>query len=289
MMFALVQEEVLGATDPLPDLRAAGLDVCHFSALDGADWRERLLDFDRQVDSGMLGAIFVSINVADFIRKRCPALRQHLAYRPEALHYHAWSSLVPGNVQLNRDFMMLPFGFLADRQAMLRKAYGDRLFLRPDSPRKPFSGLTCATIDLPGTVAMLRQTHAVANDMLVVVDRARNISPFEYRFWLADGEVVSVAGYMFGQHGMMPGVVIPPCPDALVRLAESLLRRAPFLETIDCLLVADLVMEDESPRLIELNAWSTSGFYPGVDVVRLAEANGVMALLAGTAPDSVAI
>ena len=270
----LLQHELSGATDPTPAFMDAGCEVYGFSALQAHDWRGRLRALDAGFTPGRPAIGFVSINAADFIRMSCPALSQILAYRPLALRHHAWSALVPLDLQFNRGFVLLPFGHLAGNADRLRLLYGDRLFLRPDSARKVFSGLICATGDLAATASMLRQAHAVTDDTLVVVDRAQPVEGHEYRFWIARGAPVAHAAYIFGAQGVDPDRPAPPCPASIHALAGSLLEWAPLLETIDDFLVADFILDTEgAPRLVEINAWSTSGFYPGVDFAAIVRAS----------------
>lgn len=273
----LLQDELAGATDPARGFAAAGCEVWRFSAVEMSDWRDRLRALDDAFATCRPAIGFVSINVADFIRMSCPALNLTLAYRPQELRHHVWSALVPLELQFNRSFVLLPFGHLAASAERLRRLYGDHLFLRPDSPRKVFAGLGCATADLAETASMLRQAHAVSDDSLVVVDRAQPVAGHEYRFWIARGAPVAHAAYIFGAQGVDPDRPAPPCPAPIHALAGDLLRKAPLLETIDDLLVADFILDAEGePRLVEINAWSTSGFYPGVDFDAIARASTEM-------------
>lgn len=269
---ALIQPELVGRAGPLSAIVDAGFEVASLTWRGRPEDREALRRLDAQLAAGRPVAVFASIGAANFILRNCPALARHLSFRPESLRHHAWSALVPLEIQLNRSFVMLPFGHLADRQDQLRSLYGPRLFLRPDSACKTFPGRCVETRDLARTVSELRQLHALQPGDLVVVDRQRDIDPVEYRTWIARGQVITSAGYMFGPEGCPDGVTIPPCPRQILDLAAELTQRAPWLESIDELLVADFVLESGTPRLVELNAWSTSGFYPGADIVGIARA-----------------
>lgn len=267
------QDELAGASDADVAKAAGCHEVIRFSAAYGNDWRTLLHQLDRSLRPGRPVIVFASISVADFIRHHCPALRRGLAYRPDRLCHHVWSAMVPIGMQLNRSFVLIPFGRLADSAGRLAKLYGEKIFLRPDSARKVFPGLRCTTADLAETVRMLDQVHAVDDDCLVLVDQAQQIARHEYRVWMANGTPVSHAAYTFGVNGVDPDHPAPPCPAEILDLAGSLLRRAMLIETIDDLLVADFVLDASgAARLVEFNAWSTSGFYPGADIAAIAKA-----------------
>lgn len=279
---ALVQPDLAGPNTAgiagYPEaIEGAGFELVHLDWRGSPDDRARLTDFDARLHPERPAAIFVSIGAAQFIRRSCPRLSRHLSFRPESLRHHAWSTLVPLDIQLNRSFVLLPFGHLEAHRGALQALFGDRLFLRPDSACKTFPGQCIDTRDLADLASELRQIYAIRPEELVVVDRHRVIDPVEYRTWIARGEVITSAGYAFGPGGCPEGMTIPPCPPAILDLARDLMRRAPYLESIDELLVADFSLESGDPRLVEVNAWSTSGFYPGADLGALA-----LASIAGT-------
>ncbi|WP_333827256.1 ATP-grasp domain-containing protein [Pararhodobacter sp.] len=267
----LLQAEITGATAPGPDLRAAGFTVHDFTARD-TGWREALGCLDRELQGQPLLA-FVSLDAAGHIRRRCATLARGLIFRPERLRHHIWSSLVPEPLQLNRRYVMMPFGHLAGRAREIGVLFGARVFLRPDSALKVFPGQTVDVRDLDRTVSMLRQLHAVQDEELVVVDRSRLINRHEHRFWLSQGAVVTQAAYTFGASGVSGDHPAPACPAVVMEMAATLFERAPMLASVDDALVADFAVETTGRvSLVELNAWSTSGFYPGMDVVAAARA-----------------
>lgn len=275
----LLQSEITGSTEPAPLLREAGFTVHEFSG-HSAGWRDRLEDLDCVLEGQPILA-FVSLGTAACIRRAFPTLARGLIFRPDQLRHHVWSSLVPPELQLNQSYVMMPFGHLAHQASSLERLFGERVFLRPDSALKVFPGQTAVTRELGFVSSMLRQLHAVLHGELVVIDRYREIARPEYRFWLTEEAVVTQAAYAFVENGVASGHPAPPCPDEVMALASELFDRSPLLASVDDALVADFALDENGQaKLVELNAWSTSGFYPGMDVVAVARAG--LAALRGT-------
>jgi hypothetical protein len=268
-LVVILQDEILGATDPHPALAAADRQVERFSARE--DWRARLMALDAALEAGAGRAvIFCSLQVARFVDRRCPRLRRGLLLEPEKLRVHRWSGFLPHAMLLNRSFVLIPFGALEVRRGQLEALFGSRIFLRPDSAMKPFPGLAVDLDDLAFELSAIRQTHHVDPDCLCVVDRAQALPRHEHRFWVADGRILSHAAYAFGAGGVDPDHAAPPCPAPVMALAA---RAAEWLERWENPVVADLVLDGEGlPRVVEINGFSTSGFYPGIDLVSIVAA-----------------
>lgn len=96
---------------------------------------------------------------------------------------------------LNSDYVILPFGELKRRQQFLFDAVGDgaRLFVRPNSVRKSFTGqsATSATFDQDIEVMGF---YDVPPEALVLVSAAKEIT-HEWRFVAADKQIVAGTQY----------------------------------------------------------------------------------------------
>ncbi|MCE6958809.1 ATP-grasp domain-containing protein [Cereibacter sphaeroides] len=240
--------------------------------------RSRLKDRLAALDAAMATrddtrpVLFVSLDAARFVERTCPALRRGLILDREKLRVHRWSGFLPAELLLNRSFVLLPFGALASRAEQMHALFGERLFLRPDSAMKEFPGQVVAARRLGAETAALGRLHHIDRELLCVVDRAQELPLHEWRFWLADGGIVTCAPYAFGPGGVNDAVAAPPCPTVLRDAAR---RAALALEIWENPVVADLVVDaGGEPRLVEINGFSTSGFYPGLDAAAL---DGIMA------------
>lgn len=279
----LLQDVICRGAKAADGFLAAGCEVIRFTA--EGDWRARLRSIEcalspRQGEPAARVACFVSLDAARYIRRDCPALARGLFLDEERLRVQCWSGILPSQMQLNRAFILLPFGQLAKRRRQLEALFGDEFFIRPDSAMKTFAGTPVSAERLEAEVNALRQIHHLHGDELVVVDRGREIGPVEWRFWLADGAVVTHAPYSF------TGSTADVMPEGLMNLAREAAAR---LEGWCNPVVADFAQEMDGPlRLVELNALSTSGIYPGADTTAIARLLDSLILVPDTLPASEA-
>ncbi|MBW3243653.1 ATP-grasp domain-containing protein [Epibacterium sp. DP7N7-1] len=260
----IFQEDLLRGMDPALDVLLAGHVPHVFSSSD--DWKTRLEALNRELgpvtplepETGARVAVFCSLQVAAHIRRHCDHLRQGILQDEDRLAIHVFTGLIPRDWLLNRDVILLPFGQVEARAAQLETLFGPRLFMRPDSSKKTFSGCVFDISDIGHEVSAQRQIHNIHGDELVAIDRARDIAPFEYRFWLAEGRVITHAAYALERIEDAP-----PCPPTVARLAEEVARHVEYTLPM---VVADFVLDEGGqPRLVEVNGFSTAGFYPGTD------------------------
>lgn len=238
-----------------------GREVVLFDAI--GDWRTTLAALEADLPPMCHPMVFGSIQAISHIRRHHPRLAAGTIVDFDQLSVSAWLGRLPARAVLNRNAVFLPFGRLADRAEMLEAAYGPWLFVRPDRSTKSFPGQQVAVAGLDRFIGDLRQLHHVADDELILVDRARRIHRDEYRFWISDGKILSHAPYAHD-----PGRVPAPCLAELREFVEGMLDP---ISAIQDPVVADFVLDEiGEPRLIELNGFSTSGFYSGVDFGALA-------------------
>lgn len=111
-----------------------------------------------------------------------------------------WSSYAChyGRYLLNRDYVMLPFGEL-DRckdQLFDRLGVDDRVFIRPDSPLKLFTGQTASRQSFAADLEFMGFYEFPVSSLVVVSSPKQIIA--EWRFVVAHGEVV--AGSQYKEH-----------------------------------------------------------------------------------------
>lgn len=265
----IFQEELLRGLDPVPGVNSSGAAALVFST--SGNWRAELDRLDAELSpespldpmSGTRVAVFGSLEVAAYVRRNCGHLATGILQDEDHLSVQTFSGLMPREWLLNRETILLPFGQAASREDQLRALFGERLFMRPASSRKDFSGTVFEISDLAQELSAQRQLHNLYGDTLVAFDRAQAIAPHEYRFWLMNGEVVTCAAYSFEA-----GAPAPPCPQAVHSLASKV---AEHVEVWADPVVADFVMDEGGvPRLVELNGFTSSGFYPGADFAAIA-------------------
>lgn len=167
----------------------------------------------------------------------------------------------------NKEFALLPASNLLDPScsAWIHSAFGRKyvnsitrnirykIFVRPNSGLKQFGGQIIQTDRLRGQYSELTQ---IAPEMLVVVARPRNIVA-EYRVVICDRKPITASSYMLdGEINFND-----PIPEQVIQTARQI---GQFKWQPDVVYVADIaVLEDSdfTPKLIEINSFSSSSLY----------------------------
>lgn len=259
-----IQEEVMGAWSFDSAVFPSSWDVRRFNA--SGDWRSRVNAMEADSQDGQPLVCFVSLPVARHIRAHCSRLNHGLFLRPDVMRASVLNGALAshGDLLLNHDAVFLPFGRLAQARDRLFSWFGPRLFMKPDSGMKVFPAVVVDQDSFEREISFLSQTSRPSPEEMVLVSQARSLDPFEFRCWCVQGEVVSVAPYAFGSHGVHPTLPVPEVPPEAVMTAT--LAAMAFMPWED-VVVVDVGCEAGRFRVVECNAFSTSGFYPGFDVV----------------------
>ena len=193
-----------------------------------------------------------------------PEWNPRLYWSPKKYDAAWWRSRMerPGLILGAGRGALLPVGLLLRAQEdWLEGLCGKRqIFVKPDSGGKPFAG-DCYDLDDPGWRNRLRQNARLAQpESLAWAGPALRLGPQEWRFAMLGRKPACAAPY--GWDGELPGA---PAPAGALRAAlETGLAMS---ELPDGLWVADfgLDLDDGSWKLVETNAFSTSGVY-GMDL-----------------------
>ena len=126
-----------------------------------------------------------------------------------------------------------------------------RVFVRPDSPLKPFAGRTLA-VDALSLSALDHGYYYDDENLPIVVSTAKRIGR-EWRFVIAEGVVVASCEYDPARHGR-PGEVPVTALALASQIANSPWQPAP-------LYIVDIATVDEIPRVMEINLFSGADLY----------------------------
>lgn len=248
-MTTIVLQDII-ASHPLPE------NVIVFSA-DG-DWRGRL----DAIEADLTGPAIVhaSLAVAQWIQKSRPDSKLNRGtVLPQGLEAHNQMGRL-GSLMLNDTGVFLPFSHLEKSWADLQTLYGPDLFLRPNSPYKPFAGRPMPAKDWAFELNSLKQIERVDATELCFVGPHKSFTQPEWRFWMVDSTISSYAPYSFD------GPTTGDVDEAMKTLAREAADR---LIDIDMLMVVDCVHTPEGPKVMEANGFSTSGLYKGVDLKKI--------------------
>ena len=254
----LYQDEIVRGIDPAPAIAGAGARPWR---IETARWRE---DLDRiaEASSGERHLLFVTLPVARHVRRAVPGLAGGVILRPEILRHHVYSAALPADLLLNPRGIYLPWGRLPGEAGALSTLFGDHLFIRPDSPMKPFTGFDVRVGDLGREHAALSQTDRVEAAEMCFIAPARPMPSRETRVWCVEGRAVTSAAYGWSREAETGDRADPGILAAAERVAAA-------LEYHERILTADFAVLDGAPKLVEINATSTSGWYRGMDAAAL--------------------
>lgn len=161
---------------------------------------------------------------------------------------------------LNARGGILPLNDLSSRihkaeDNVINNVMGDseRLFVRPDSPLKPFAGKVYSRKELADLQEFMRRNYLDDPEMLVVI-AAENQIEAEWRVVIAEGQVLSASQYRhsgnpYYQEGM---------PDDIRKLAQEV---AKCEWQSDPIWVLDLCSSKGSAYIMEINFLSCSALY----------------------------
>lgn len=93
------------------------------------------------------------------------------------------------------DFIMLPYGTLLDKADMLFERFGNKIFIRPNSGTKEFTGFVTSPHRFEEHVK-LAGFYDVEPELLVLVSKAFDLER-EWRFVIVDGKVISGSLYRY--------------------------------------------------------------------------------------------
>ena len=151
---------------------------------------------------------------------------------------------------LNRHGFFVPFRWMFGKFSYYQSLLGERIFIRPNSGKKLFTGQVVESID---DLNMLYKTSSVVDNTLVYISGAKELS-HEFRYIIVDGKVVG-----HSQYHVNGEISITEDDNTECRaLAQSL---ADDTDEFNNTFVCDVGLCDGLPFVIELNCINTSGWY----------------------------
>jgi len=160
-----------------------------------------------------------------------------------------------GEHLLNNDYIMLPFGELRRCREFLFETLGcdDKIFIRPDSPLKLFTGQIASTSTFDADLELMGFYDVPAN-ALVVVSSPKSIVA-EWRFVVADQAIVAGSEYIDSEK-FAPKAANDP---HALELAEIIASSAYQPERV---WVADICRTDQGAyRLLEIGVFNCADLY----------------------------
>lgn len=245
-------------------------DFCVFST-NKKSWKNEIINIEYNVRKNSLKPIiFCSINVANYIIKYHPYLKDGIflpqnPYQNGILDWNQYSSILPKKYLLNNSGHIFLFSDIPNNKNMIYETLGDNIFIRPLSPWKPFTGFETNSEDLVYDL----NSYFTANDVkpyeLCLVSPAQPVEMPEFRFWAIEGTAITWAPYnttpAMNAEYYSGSDVIPS--KEMINMVEDISSR---LVCYDHFFVIDMCMINGESKMVEINGFSTSGWYEGINV-----------------------
>ena len=168
----------------------------------------------------------------------------NLSCRMYYSYWHEWL--------LNKNAIFLPYRVIVERKEELYKAFGDTIFIRPDTNDKLFSGEPVSKNNFDYFVVMMEQYLHDYESPMCVVGPAIDINE-EYRLVMSEGKFVTGSQYR-DSTGLVskPGV-----PSNAIELAEKAAQKwSPHP-----IFVLDIAQTLEGPKILECGSINCAGMY----------------------------
>ncbi|ASV44292.1 hypothetical protein PBI_SCTP2_277 [Salicola phage SCTP-2] len=159
------------------------------------------------------------------------------------------------NYFLNSDAIFVPFGMLKYNYNVYFEMFDTgKLFIRPDSGSKTFSGITIEYNDLEHELNTIMQLSSMMDHEWIMISSVKDIID-EYRYFIIDGQVIAQTQYMHKSNVYMDTITDDDCDQLAYLVANNSLQ-------IDVAYVCDIAkLDDGSCRIVEFNSICSSGFY----------------------------
>lgn len=164
-----------------------------------------------------------------------------------------------GNDLLNNDYVILPFA-----EAKRRHVEQEATFIKPESGLKEFTG---QVVSYKEDYDKISPHHPIDPDTLCVISSAKDIKA-EFRYIICNKKVITGSEYRWDNVLDVRQDTHPLC-DAMARKIAEADWQPDTVYVCDVALVHD--GDKQSAKVIELNAFSSSGFY-ACDTHKIVEA-----------------
>lgn len=172
------------------------------------------------------------------------------------LHYYSrYQHQIPKDKQLNEPGYLLPFDEIKRQNP--KKIFGgnESLFFRPDNALKICEAELVSINDFDRWLHYTSNNTGVGGNSFIWIFNPKEINA-EYRIVISEGRAVSYSQYMKSNSIFIDNQE----NKEIVSFAEDCVK---FIDIVDSIYIIDLAETPSGIKLVELNAFSTSGMYAG--------------------------
>ena len=164
------------------------------------------------------------------------------------------SNIEKTGLLLNENHVFATFGELIRRKDFFYNAFEtNQLFIRPNSGRKVFTGFSLNKKEFDKEISALSQLTSVMPETLILIAPSQEILE-EYRLIIVNRQVITGSQYQRNGNIELSSKIPQEVEEMAYQIANT-----PWQP--DIAYVCDIALTHKGPRVIELNAMSTSGLY----------------------------
>ena len=166
----------------------------------------------------------------------------------------AYLSNLPPEWMLNSDGIHTTWKLFKHNPARFYEIFSsDRIFLRPNSGCKTFTGLSIPIEDALHEINCMDQLTSVMDETLVMVAGPKELTG-EFRFVVAEGKVLTGSEYRWDNKLDIRIDYPPECFDLAQKVAEHQWQA-------DTAYTCDVALTPNGPKVVELNSFCCAGLY----------------------------
>lgn len=176
-------------------------------------------------------------------------------YQEKALETLSYMTNIDKNENLaNSDYVFTTFKDFIRRKDFFYTIFNsNKIFIRPNSGFKTFTGLPIHYDEFDYEINTLKALTSVTEETLILVSSCKEISS-EYRFFICNREVVAGSQYKKNEELF----ISKNYSQEAFQLAQVMAKN---IWQPDLAYACDVGIINGQPKIIELNAFSCSGFY----------------------------
>lgn len=211
---------------------------------------------DVDFDDGPI-VVYTSLNMAEKLRKRHNWI-PGVYLNHKNLSFTGYSSYIPHDWLLNNDCLMTTWKSFSTNKTRFFSIFNTRrVFIKPNSGVKTFTGSTIDINDFDFEINGMNQTTSVLPETIVCVSPYKQIE-HEYRFVIVDNKVITGSEYSWDDTVFERLDYESPCIKKCYDLA---VKMAKYHWQPDIAYTCDIAITDYGPKIIELNSFSCAGLY----------------------------
>mgnify|MGYP005850169065 CR=1 FL=1 len=173
----------------------------------------------------------------------------------QTMNLNHYMTIYPQEWFFNSDCVFLPWGLISSQKEKLRNLFGERVFIRPNSGYKNFTGFDLNLKDFEEESSARKQTETIFPEELCLISSSKEILG-EYRIVICEKEPITGSQYRWDDILDVRLDVHTECWDFAKKVANY-----DEYDQLDVCYVLDVFLTHQGPLIGEFNSFASSGLY----------------------------